>query len=133
VECKKGAKLEVVDSDYFLLVLGLLVRYHHSCVTDFFHWPDDGGGIRGLSELIILGEIMKRIRSSDGLRLTPRPCDYFDLIGGTGTGGYANIYERWCPYQIVDVNDSPIGVSLRRLQVDRFDAGPAPLDCRRCP
>ncbi|KAG5651484.1 hypothetical protein H0H81_008484, partial [Sphagnurus paluster] len=47
----------------------------------------DGGGIRGLSELEILGEIMKRIQAEKGLEETPRPCEYFDMIGGTGTGG----------------------------------------------
>jgi hypothetical protein len=47
----------------------------------------DGGGIRGLSELLILHEIMKRIQFDQNLAELPRPCDYFDLIGGTGTGG----------------------------------------------
>ncbi|SPO02864.1 uncharacterized protein DNG_05541 [Cephalotrichum gorgonifer] len=47
----------------------------------------DGGGIRGKSSLIILEKIMERIRDSEGLREVPRPCDYFDLIGGTSTGG----------------------------------------------
>lgn len=52
----------------------------------------DGGGIRGLSELIILDEFMKRIQHDEGLPVAPLPCEYFDLIGGTGTGGYvANI------------------------------------------
>ncbi|KAI5816070.1 acyl transferase/acyl hydrolase/lysophospholipase [Pyronema omphalodes] len=47
----------------------------------------DGGGIRGISELIILEEIMFRIQSELGLREIPRPYEYFDLIGGTSTGG----------------------------------------------
>ncbi|KAG5651485.1 hypothetical protein H0H81_008485 [Sphagnurus paluster] len=47
----------------------------------------DGGGIRGLSGLVILREIMKRIEAERGLGTTPRPCDYFDMIGGSGTGG----------------------------------------------
>ncbi|RDB16830.1 Kinesin light chain [Hypsizygus marmoreus] len=47
----------------------------------------DGGGIRGLSELIILEEIMNRIKHLDKLNHVPRPCDYFDLIGGVSTGG----------------------------------------------
>ena len=48
----------------------------------------DGGGIRGLSELLILQEIMERIRVREGHEEAPLPCDYFDLIGGTGTGGW---------------------------------------------
>jgi len=47
----------------------------------------DGGGIRGLSELIVLREIMRRIKHDEGLDEAPRPCEYFDLIGGTSTGG----------------------------------------------
>jgi patatin-like phospholipase/acyl hydrolase len=43
----------------------------------------DGGGIRGISTLIILKYLMKRINPKN----PPKPCDYFDLIGGTSTGG----------------------------------------------
>ncbi|KAK0444964.1 FabD/lysophospholipase-like protein [Desarmillaria tabescens] len=47
----------------------------------------DGGGIRGVSELFILDEIMRRIQIYQNLPQTPKPCEYFDLIGGTSTGG----------------------------------------------
>jgi len=47
----------------------------------------DGGGIRGVSELLILHEIMSRIQHDLALPDLPRPCDYFHLIGGTSTGG----------------------------------------------
>lgn len=52
----------------------------------------DGGGVRGYSMLIILQELMHRVYvESEGKPpdrdATPKPCDYFDLIGGTGTGG----------------------------------------------
>lgn len=30
---------------------------------------------------------MLRIQADAGLAQTPKPCDYFDLIGGTSTGG----------------------------------------------
>lgn len=32
---------------------------------------------------------MHRVKVRDNLEAVPRPCDYFDLIGGTSTGGYA--------------------------------------------
>ncbi|KIJ30077.1 hypothetical protein M422DRAFT_187590, partial [Sphaerobolus stellatus SS14] len=47
----------------------------------------DGGGIRGMSELLILKEIMERVESQEKLSSTPLPCEYFDIIGGTSTGG----------------------------------------------
>jgi hypothetical protein len=47
----------------------------------------DGGGIRGLSALYILREIMYRIQQQRDLPELPLPCEYFDLAGGTGTGG----------------------------------------------
>ncbi|CAD6442839.1 70f76fa4-52fb-420e-a197-e7cc39b9e563 [Sclerotinia trifoliorum] len=43
----------------------------------------DGGGIRGLSMLFIIEEIMNRINPDS----PPKPCEYFDMIGGTSTGG----------------------------------------------
>jgi len=47
----------------------------------------DGGGVRGLSSLVILDEIMKDIKRREHLEQVPLPCTYFDLIGGTSTGG----------------------------------------------
>ncbi|KEP46389.1 calcium-independent phospholipase A2-gamma [Rhizoctonia solani 123E] len=46
----------------------------------------DGGGVRGLSSLIILQEIMHRVaKTKTGGKV--HPYDYFDFITGTGTGG----------------------------------------------
>ena len=47
----------------------------------------DGGGVRGLSTLYILKSIMDRL--SRQLKKNPpiKPCEVFDLIGGTSTGG----------------------------------------------
>ncbi|OAP63488.1 hypothetical protein AYL99_02715 [Fonsecaea erecta] len=49
----------------------------------------DGGGVRGLSSLYILKGLMTRLnfeRQAVGLARV-KPCDIFDLIGGTSTGG----------------------------------------------
>ena len=46
----------------------------------------DGGGVRGLSSLLILRNIMEEIARRNGTAQA-HPCEYFDLIGGTGTGG----------------------------------------------
>jgi patatin-like phospholipase/acyl hydrolase len=50
----------------------------------------DGGGVRGLSSLLVLQEIMKEAGLKTGKEKredSPRPCEYFDLICGTSTGG----------------------------------------------
>jgi patatin-like phospholipase/acyl hydrolase len=47
----------------------------------------DGGGVRGLSSLVALREIMEDIVHRVGVSETPVPCEYFDLISGTSTGG----------------------------------------------
>ncbi|KAJ4385183.1 hypothetical protein N0V85_008158 [Neurospora sp. IMI 360204] len=51
----------------------------------------DGGGVRALSEVMMLDRIMKRIQEKQGLTEIPKPCDYFHLTGGIGTGGIAAI------------------------------------------
>ncbi|OCK85167.1 FabD/lysophospholipase-like protein [Lepidopterella palustris CBS 459.81] len=55
----------------------------------------DGGGVRGLSSLMVLDDLMENIaheerrlgRRSHSDNAPLKPCDYFDLIGGTSTGG----------------------------------------------
>ena len=54
----------------------------------------DGGGVRGLSSLLIVEKLMRevqRIMIDKGQATekdpVPLPCEYFDLICGTSTGG----------------------------------------------
>ncbi|CAZ80256.1 unnamed protein product [Tuber melanosporum] len=55
----------------------------------------DGGGVRGLSSLMILQDIMSTISQQEkSSHIRPKdddtplkPCEYFDIIGGTSTGG----------------------------------------------
>jgi patatin-like phospholipase/acyl hydrolase len=53
----------------------------------------DGGGVRGISSLYILKELMAQVsrqhraENSQTPRISPKPCEYFDLICGTSTGG----------------------------------------------
>ncbi|KAH7034886.1 uncharacterized protein B0I36DRAFT_317159 [Microdochium trichocladiopsis] len=51
----------------------------------------DGGGVRGICELVMLDTIMKRIQKERNLAEIPRPCALFDLIGGISTGGLVSI------------------------------------------
>ncbi|KAL8861899.1 MAG: hypothetical protein Q9178_001768 [Gyalolechia marmorata] len=49
----------------------------------------DGGGVRGLSTLYILKSIFRQLNQERNLTHLPpvKPCEVFDLIGGTSTGG----------------------------------------------
>jgi patatin-like phospholipase/acyl hydrolase len=51
----------------------------------------DGGGVKGISSLLILQQIMDRVRVIEDrdLKTERLPKDYFDLAGGTSTGGLA--------------------------------------------
>jgi hypothetical protein len=56
-----------------------------------FAFPDrgagvDGGGIRALSQLIILQEFMLRIQVDHQLEDTPLVCDHVEIMAGTGSG-----------------------------------------------
>ena len=53
----------------------------------------DGGGVRGLSTLYVLKNIFTQLNHERSLiKLPPvKPCEVFDLIGGTSTGGYVLI------------------------------------------
>lgn len=50
----------------------------------------DGGGVRGLSSLYILKSLMDRLNNERPDHQHVKPCDIFDLIGGTSTGGYGD-------------------------------------------
>lgn len=78
-----------------LLSLGSLpiLSLNYMCYNIVTNRNIDGGGIRGLSELIIIEELMERIRWRDKLDEVPVPADYFDLIGGTSTGGYTVVHK----------------------------------------
>ncbi len=43
----------------------------------------DGGGVRGLSSLYLLKQLLESIDP----QYPPKPCNFFHMIGGTSTGG----------------------------------------------
>ncbi len=47
----------------------------------------DDGGVRALSSLAILRRLMETINPD----APPKPCEYFNIIGGTSTGGLITI------------------------------------------
>ncbi|QRW22931.1 tRNA uridine 5-carboxymethylaminomethyl modification enzyme GidA [Rhizoctonia solani] len=50
----------------------------------------DGGGITGLSSLLIIKEIMTRLQEKDQQKAL-KPYEYFDMIAGTGTGAISAV------------------------------------------
>ncbi|KAI5836290.1 FabD/lysophospholipase-like protein [Schizophyllum commune Tattone D] len=48
----------------------------------------DDGGIRGLTMLLLLRKLFLRIQQASCLPAMPLPCEYFDIIAGSGTGGF---------------------------------------------
>ncbi|KAL1748266.1 acyl transferase/acyl hydrolase/lysophospholipase, partial [Schizophyllum fasciatum] len=47
----------------------------------------DDGGVRGLFMLLLLQHFMNHLKQLSSLPSPPLPCDYFDVIAGSGTGG----------------------------------------------
>ncbi|CAH0002929.1 unnamed protein product [Clonostachys byssicola] len=75
----------------------------------------DGGGIRGLSSLIILRHLMKQVDSQN----PPKPCEYFDLIGGTSTGGLIAIMLGRLRMSVDECIDKYKKLSARVFQIKR--------------
>lgn len=73
----------------------------------------DGGGVRGLSSLMVLKRLMKEIDPE----FPPKPCDYFDMIGGTSTGGFVSCAM---PFLFPRVNAEPFWLALLQLCSDGF-------------
>ena len=49
----------------------------------------DGGGLQGISTLLILDKLLNAIARNNGVPDSkPRPCDVFDVIAGIGPGGW---------------------------------------------
>jgi len=40
-----------------------------------------------MTQLLLLEDLMAKLKKELNLTDTPKPCDYFDLIGGAGAGG----------------------------------------------
>ncbi|KAG6831520.1 hypothetical protein H0H92_009788 [Tricholoma furcatifolium] len=66
-----------------LLSFGLSLSRYVRCLRIHFSVAD-GGGVRGISSLYILQAIMAKLSPNDP---NMKPCNYFDMMSGTSTGG----------------------------------------------
>lgn len=88
----------------------------------------DGGGVRGYSMLIILQELMYRAYvETEGKPPKrdeiPKPCEYFDLIAGTGTGGLIAIMLGRLRLDIETCMDVYVRMTKKVFETDKTIAG----------
>ncbi|KAF2012215.1 FabD/lysophospholipase-like protein [Aaosphaeria arxii CBS 175.79] len=88
----------------------------------------DGGGVRGYSMLIILQELMHRTFVEIEGRAPkrheiPKPCDHFDLIAGTGTGGLIAIMLGRLRLDVDTCKDVYVRMTKRVFETDKTFAG----------
>lgn len=88
----------------------------------------DGGGVRGFSTFVILQELMHRTfvelegrapRRSE----IPRPCDHFDLIVGTGTGGLIALMLGRMRLDLDTCKDVYVRMTRKVFETDKTFAG----------
>ncbi|KAF2730105.1 FabD/lysophospholipase-like protein [Polyplosphaeria fusca] len=88
----------------------------------------DGGGVRGYSMLIILQELMHRTFVETEGRAPkrheiPKPCDHFDLIAGTGTGGLIAIMLGRLRLDLDTCKDVYVRMTKKVFETDKTFAG----------
>lgn len=72
----------------------------------------DGGGVRGLSSLAILRSLMSGINAD----ARPKPCKYFDSIGGASTRGLIAIVLGHLRLGVEECMDAYVGMMYRMLE-----------------
>ncbi|KAF2625508.1 FabD/lysophospholipase-like protein [Macroventuria anomochaeta] len=75
----------------------------------------DGGGVRGLSALMILEQLMEAVDPD----APPKPCDYFDMIGGTSTGGLIAVMLGRLRMSVADCITAYLSLSTRVFRKSR--------------
>ncbi|KAJ4411975.1 hypothetical protein N0V91_001114 [Didymella pomorum] len=88
----------------------------------------DGGGVRGYSMLIILQELMHRTFVETEGRAPkrheiPKPCEHFDLIAGTGTGGLIAIMLGRLRMDVETCKDVYVRMTRKVFETDKTFAG----------
>ncbi|KAL5120917.1 hypothetical protein ACEQ8H_001105 [Pleosporales sp. CAS-2024a] len=88
----------------------------------------DGGGVRGYSMLIILQELMHRTFVETEGRApkrheVPKPCEHFDLIAGTGTGGLIAIMLGRLRMDVETCKDVYVRMTRKVFETDKTFAG----------
>lgn len=88
-------------------------RQYHMTLSVLSSLKSDGGGVRGLSELVIIEKLMVKIQEQSKAASPPKPCDVFDLICGTSTGGIIAFMLGRLRMSIQEVKDQYCEISER--------------------
>ncbi|BDD63168.1 hypothetical protein MPDQ_007367 [Monascus purpureus] len=88
----------------------------------------DGGGVRGYSMLVIIQELMYRIYvecegKAPRRDQIPKPCDHFDLIVGSGTGGLIALMLGRLRLDLETCKDVYVRMTRRVFETDKTFAG----------
>ncbi|RDW92222.1 hypothetical protein BP5796_01616 [Coleophoma crateriformis] len=88
----------------------------------------DGGGVRGYSMLIIVQELMHRTfveieGRAPRRQEIPKPCDHFDLICGTGTGGLIAIMLGRLRLDLETCKEVYVRMTRKVFETDKTIAG----------
>ncbi|PGH14786.1 hypothetical protein AJ79_02802 [Helicocarpus griseus UAMH5409] len=88
----------------------------------------DGGGVRGYSMLILLQELMHRTYvecegAAPARDQIPKPCEHFDLIAGTGTGGLIALMLGRLRLDLETCKDMYVRMTRRVFETDKTIAG----------
>ncbi|KAL1967820.1 hypothetical protein VTN77DRAFT_2509 [Rasamsonia byssochlamydoides] len=88
----------------------------------------DGGGVRGYSMLILLQELMYRTYvecegKAPRRDQIPKPCDHFDLIVGTGTGGLIALMLGRLRLDLETCKEVYVRMTKRVFETDKTIAG----------
>jgi patatin-like phospholipase/acyl hydrolase len=85
----------------------------------------DGGGVRGLSSLVILKNIMHVLHRKAGIPENEpfRPCEHFDIIAGTSTGGLIAIMLGTLRMSVDDAIESYLAFAPKIFPKEGFVSG----------
>lgn len=80
----------------------------------------DGAGLKGLSELFILQHLFQRVKSITGVR-DIQPCDVFDLLAGSSTGGLNAIFLGRMVMSVEDSIDAYCRIGAKVFEIPKDD------------
>lgn len=95
----------------------------------------DVGGVRGFSQLEIMRSIMHWLnwnKTSSGFEGHALPCQHFDLIGGSGTGGILAIMFTRLRMSVEEASEEFFTITEEVYKADELDSSERSRRLRQC-